>query len=161
PRFDSQGRAAVAEPTLLQELKRRESHIIHLTRRNKLAIYVSTQRARQSGVYHVPRGTARGAQAGGRLAVGVEAPARVVLPERNMDALVARYLGKYPRHLALTYEDFLPRDTERLSDSFVRSVADFLGLQPAAFDPVLRLRKVVQGSLADQLKRPREVRAAL
>ncbi len=143
PKFSPKGNAGLPEPTLLRELKRRETHIFHLTRRNKLAVFVSTLRARQSGVWQLSRGAD---------------PAKVVPAEPldfNIDALVKFVIQER------TMDDFLPKDTERLSEEFVRSVASFLGQDPARFDPVLRLRKVVQGSLAEQLKRPGEVRAAL
>lgn len=161
PTFGPKGRAIVTEPTLLRELKKRNSHIIHLTRRNKLAVYVSTLRARQSEVWQLPRSAAPRPAPTERLDFNIARLTKFVIQERNMDALVAGYLREYRRHLALVYEEFLGEDTERLGDDFVREVATFLGQEPGRFDPVLRLRKVVQGTLAEQLARPDEVRAAL
>jgi hypothetical protein len=161
PKFDETGRPTIAEPTLLRDLKKRGSHIIHLTRRNKLAVYVSTLRARETGVWQRPRNTGPSKRPVEKLDFKIEEMVEFVKQERNMDALVAGYLKSYQRHLPLVYEEFLPKDTERLSEGFVRTVAGFLGEKPGRFDPVLRLRKVIQGTLAEQLALPDEVRAAL
>ena len=161
PGFDKAGQFEMPEPSLMRKLKKDGAYIFHLTRRNKIAVYVSLARAQESGVWRLPRGSATSDDDGAPLEVDDHSLLRFIVRERQVDALVHGLLEKHERFCGLEYEDIFPADMKRLEPRTVEKMASFLDEDPNAFNPVLPHRKIVTGALRTHIKDAERLRAPL
>jgi hypothetical protein len=147
------------EPYLLNIVKWRSYHVVHIIRRNIVEAAISEMRAKLSGVWHIKANEDRPSDADKKIALDPKAFLRQLRARKLEIDLVEAAFDGYYRCLTLEYEKFFD-DTGTPVTSEVEKLARFLKLD-TPIDCVTDYRRTRNVHLRDAIENYDEVAAAL
>lgn len=108
PGFLANGRSFVRTPSVLKYLFESSAFIIHLSRKNKLRVFVSLQKARKTGVWRLSEWSDASTiqKTEGLISVNPEEALSFVEYDLAMSDFVDKALKHYSRQISICYEDF-------------------------------------------------------
>ncbi len=151
PRFTDDGTALAPYPSVFKALATRKAHIIHLVRRNKLRLLISTEMAKRTGVWHLRGEDPSYEDKKAPLELNPEHSYAYVEWQEHMCAFADQMLARYQPFLRIAYEDLFDETFTRVRADMIERLARFLGAAPGGFEPVLPLKKTNTQSVAESV----------